>query len=123
MSDDMIRRVETAIEASEHWTETGWPVSFGPRGVEVPNMKAAEELPRNAVYRQEALNYWLQVRLAGADTAEAGRRALRALREGCLDDADDALYLCHYLEKPFEGHAGTWIPLYEAFRTSRSINN
>ncbi|MCW8798595.1 MAG: hypothetical protein OQK66_06470 [Prosthecochloris sp.] len=123
MIDDVIRKVEAAIDASEHWQERGWPAVFGPRNVEVPNMKAAEELPKNAVYREEALNYWRQAELLGIDTAQAGRKALDALKDGRLDDADNALYLCQYLEKPFEGHAGTWIPLYESYRSSRNANH
>ncbi len=123
MIDDFIRKVEEAIDASEQWPSSGWPAVFGYRSVEVPNMKAAEELPRNAVYREEALNYWRQAGLLGRDAAQAGRKALDALREGRLDDADSALYLCQYIEKPFEGHAGTWIPLYESFRSVRNMNN
>ncbi|ANT63854.1 MULTISPECIES: hypothetical protein [Prosthecochloris] len=123
MIDDLIRKIEKAVEASENWPEKGWPVTFGPRNIEVPDLKAAEALPREAVYRQEALNYWRQVRLTGGDTAAAGRKALEALRTGRLQAAADALYLCQYLEKPFEGHARTWIPLYEEFREFCIANN
>jgi hypothetical protein len=117
MMDELIRKVEAAIAASMRWPETGWPATFGARNVEVPNLKAAETLPGSAVYRDEAVNYWKQARLAGVDTAEAGRTALDALRRGDLAAADDALYFCQYLEKPFEGHADTWGALYEDFRS------
>jgi len=117
MMDDMIRQVEAAIDTCTRWHESGWAATFGVRNVEVPNLKAAESLPKTAVYRDEAVNYWLQVRLAGADTAESGRKALDALKRGDLEAAENALYFCQYIEKPLEGHANTWIPLYEAFRS------
>lgn len=114
--EDVIMMVEKAIETSSHWQDTGWPATFGARNVEIGNLKAAESLPRNAVYRDEALNYWRQARLTGNDTAEAGKKALAALKEGRFKDADDALYHCQYLEKPFESVALTWLPVYEAFK-------
>jgi hypothetical protein len=118
MMEEMIVMVEKAIEASKHWHETGWPAAFGNRQVEVGSLKAAEALPRNVVCREEAINYWRQVRLTGQDSAEAGQKALDALKNGRLADADDALYLCQYIEKPFELQARTWHPVYEAFRAS-----
>ena len=118
MFDEMIRKVEAAVEASSHWYETGWSATFGPRNVEVTNLKAAESLPKTAVFREEAMNYWRQVRLAGVDTSASGKKALEALKRGDLAVADDALYLCRYLEMPFEGHAKVWAPLYEEFRSA-----
>ncbi|HWR00274.1 MAG TPA: hypothetical protein VN371_00285 [Chlorobaculum sp.] len=116
MMDDIILMVEKAVESSSNWSETGWPATFGPRNVEVGNLKAAEALPKNAVCREEAVNYWKQARLIGNDTAEAGRKALEFLKSGSFPEAEDALYLCQYLEKPFEGQSKTWLPVYEAFR-------
>ena len=118
MMDELIHKVEAAIDASKHWPETGWPATFGARNVEVPNLKAAEALPRTAVYRDEAVNYWKQARLAGADTAGAGLKALEALTRGDFAAADNALYLCQYLETPFAGQSRTWHPLYEEFRSA-----
>jgi hypothetical protein len=118
MIDELTRKVEAAVEASSHWSETGWPATFGNRSVAVPNLKAAKVLPKTEVCREEAVNYWKQAVLAGADTAAAGRKALGALACGDLAAVEDALYLCQYLEKPFEGHANTWIPLYEEFRSA-----
>jgi len=115
--DDMILMVEKAIDSSLHWPETGWPATFGPRNIEVSSLKAAESLPKTAVYREEAINYWNQARLIGNDTADAGRRALESLKGDRLADAGSALYLCQYLEKPFELHSRTWLPIYEAFRS------
>lgn len=115
MTDEMIRRVEAAVDAATRWHEAGWPATFGVRNVEVSNLKAAESLPKTAVCRDEAVNYWLQVRLAGADTAEWGRKALEALRRGELEAAGNALYFCQYIELPFHAQANTWRPLYEAF--------
>ncbi|RXK89572.1 hypothetical protein EST62_00060 [Chlorobaculum sp. 24CR] len=115
MMDDMIPMVEKAIETSSHWQDTGWPVAFGNRQIEVDSLKAAEALPRNAVYREEAINYWRQARLTGEDTAAAGKKALEALKNGDACGAYDALYLCQYLEIPFEAESKTWRPVYEAF--------
>ncbi|NTU53634.1 MAG: hypothetical protein HGA97_08070, partial [Chlorobiaceae bacterium] len=88
----------------------------------VGSLKAAEALPRNVVIRDEAINYWRQVKLTGHDTAESGKRALEALKNGKPGEADNALYLCQYLEKPFEHQAHTWLPVYEAFKASVSGN-
>lgn len=115
MMDDMIPMVEQAIETSSRWPETGWPAAFGNRQVEVNSLKVAESLPKSAVYREEAINYWRQARLTGLDTAESGKKALEALKKGNLGDVHDALYLCQYLELPFEAAAKTWRPVYEAF--------
>ncbi|MEC9487198.1 MAG: hypothetical protein UMU76_06840 [Prosthecochloris sp.] len=123
MIDDLISRVEQAVDAAERWPDTGWPVRFGQRMEEVANLEAAEQLPRTAVYREEALNYWRQARLLGQDTAAAGRRALQALREGRLHDAANALYLCQYLEQPLSAQAGTWVPVYKEFRQFCSSSN
>lgn len=117
MMEDMIRQVEAAIGTCTRWHETGWPATFGVRNVGVPNLNAAEALPKTAVYRDEALNYWRQVRLAGEDSAAWGKKALEALQRGDAEAAGDALYFCQFIEKPFEGHAGTWIPLHAAFRS------
>jgi len=116
MFEDLIRRVEEATAASRQWAETGWPATFGPRGVAVPTLREAKALPKNAVFREEAVNYWNQARLIGNDAADAGQKALDALRRGDLSAADDALYFCQYVEKPFAEQAKTWLPLYEAFR-------
>ncbi len=118
MIDELIRKVEAAVEASSHWSEAGWPATFGNRHVEVPNLRSAQALPKTEVYREEAVNYWKQAQLAGADTAAAGRKALGALQSGDIGAAEGSLYLCQYFEKQFEGHANTWIPLYEEFRSA-----
>ena len=114
--DDIILMVEQAVESSSHWSENGWAATFGPSNVDVPNLKAAEALPKSAVYREEAVNYWKQARLIGNDTAEAGRKALASLKAENFFAADNALYLCQYLEKPVEVQSRTWLPVYEAFR-------
>ncbi len=120
MTDEMIRRVEAAIDASTRWHESGWTATFGLRSVEVKNLKSAEALPKTEVCRDEAVNYWLQVRLAGADTAGWGRKALEALKRGDLMAAEDALYFCRHIEIPFHAQASTWQSLYEAFMASKA---
>jgi hypothetical protein len=116
MIDDFIREVQEAIEYSRNWAVKGWAVTFGPRSIEVSSLKQAQALPRNFVFRDEAVNYWNQVLLAGNDTAEAGEKALAALKVGDLKAAADALYLSQYIEKPFAASAATWGPLYEAMK-------
>ena len=116
MYDDLIHQVQEAIAYSGSWAEKGWPVTFGPNNIEVSSLKQAQALPRNFVYRDEAVNYWQQVLLTGNDTAGAGRKALAALQEGNLQAAADALYLSQYIEKPFAASSATWAPLYEALK-------
>ncbi len=120
MSEDVIYQVEEAIASSEKWAETGWPVTFGPRNVEVSSLKQAQALPKNFVFRLEALNYWNQAKLTGHDAAESGKKALEALKSHNVHAADDALYFCQFLEKPFTEYSKTWLPLYEAFKEKRA---
>ncbi|HCD35679.1 hypothetical protein [Chlorobium phaeovibrioides] len=114
MYEELIGLVQQAIDASERWAETGWPVAFGSRNVSVPSLKEAEALPRTAVFRREAVNYWKQVQLTGADAAASGRKALRALKQGDLELAAGALYFCRYQEAPFASSTSTWTKLYDA---------
>lgn len=119
MFEDFICRVEEAISCSGNWAEKGWPVTFGPRNVAVSSLKEAKSLPVTFLYRQEALNYWNQARLMGNDAADAGKKALDALKNGNMRAAHDALYLSQYIEKPVADNAGTWHPLYEAFTAGK----
>ena len=116
MSEDVINQVQEAIVSSRKWAETGWSVTFGPRNVEVSSLKLAQSLPKTFVFRQEAANYWLQVQLTGNDAADSGQKALDALKSGNLSAADNALYFCQFIEKPFAEQAKTWLPLYNAFK-------
>lgn len=118
MYEEVMRQIEKAIESSEQWAVTGWSAAFGSRQVVVGNLKDAEALPRNAVYRLEAINYWKQVEQTGHDAAEAGRKALDALRNGDECTAADALYFSQYVEKPIAVFSNTWGPLYEEFCSS-----
>ncbi len=120
MSEDFINQVEEAIASSRKWAETGWPVTFGPRNVEVSSLKQAQSLPKNFIFRQEAANYWNQAKLTGNDAADSGQKALDALKKGNLSAVDNALYFCQFIEKPFTEDAKTWLPLYEAFKGTRA---
>jgi hypothetical protein len=122
MFEDLISQVQEAITCSRNWADKGWTVTFGPRNVEVSSLKAAQSLPGNFIFRDEAVNYWKQARLMGNDSADAGQKALDALKSGNLQAADDALYLSQYIEKPFAEHARTWWPLYEAFQAKREAS-
>jgi hypothetical protein len=114
MSEDVIQQVQGAVTRSRKWAETGWPVTFGPRNVEVSSLSQAKSLPKNFVFRQEAVNYWNQAQLTGNDAADSGQKALDALKSGNLAAAENALYFCQFIEKPFADSAKTWSPLYEA---------
>ena len=116
MSEDLIRLVQDAIACSRKWSDTGWSVTFGGRNVEVSSLKQAQALPKNVVFRPEALNYWNQAKLTGNDAADSGQRALDALKNGNLSAADNALYFCQYIEKPFTESSKTWQPLYAAIK-------
>ncbi|MEI6757764.1 MAG: hypothetical protein FDX18_00245 [Chlorobium sp.] len=117
MFDDLIQEVQDAIECSRNWAVKGWPVTFGPRNTAVSSLKEAEALPRNFIFRQEAVNYWKQVRLTGNDAADSAVKAVQALQSGNAGAAENALYLCQYIEKPFAEYAGTWNPVYDALKT------
>ncbi len=116
MSEDLIYQVQEAIATSRKWAETGWPVTFGPRNVEVSSLKQAESLPKNFVFRQEAANYWNQAKLTGNDAADSGQKALDAIISGNLSAAENALYFCQFIEKPFTENSKTWLPLYDALK-------
>lgn len=120
MSEDVIYQVQEAIASSRKWAETGWPVTFGPRNIEVSSLKQAESLPKTFVFRQEAANYWKQAKLTGNDAADSGQKALDALKNGNPSAAENALYFCQFIEKPFAEEAKTWLPLYEAFKGKRA---
>lgn len=116
MSEDVIRLVQDAIACSRKWADTGWSVTFGGRNVEVSSLKQAQALPKHVVFRSEALNYWNQAKLTGNDAADSGQKALDALKNGNLAAADNALYFCQYIEKPFTESSKTWQPLYAAIK-------
>ncbi|NTV45185.1 MAG: hypothetical protein HGB11_01375 [Chlorobiales bacterium] len=116
MFDDLIRQIQDAIASSRKWAETGWSVSFGPRNIEISSLKQALALPKNIVFREEAINYWKQAELAGVDTSASGQKALDALKAGNPKAALDALYFSQFMEKPFAEFSKTWLPLYEAVK-------
>ncbi len=114
MYEALIHQIEEALARTAAWAETGWPVTFGFRNVAVTSLKEALALPKNAVFRQEAINYWRQVELTAEDTSAYGRKAIDALRQCNIESAVNDLYFAQYMEKPFAEYARTWLPLYEA---------
>ena len=116
MFEDMIPRVEEAVEHSRKWAENGWSMGFGPKSAPVNSLKEAEALPVSFIYREEAVNYWRQVRLMGNDAADSGEKALEALKKGDIDAAEKALYLSVYIERPYEMYASGWKSLYDALK-------
>lgn len=116
MFEDIIPRVEEAVEHSRKWAENGWGMGFGPKNAPVNSLKEAESLPVSFIYREEAVNYWRQIRLMGNDAADSGEKAVEALKNGDIDAAEKALYLSSYIERPCENYTSTWKSLYEALK-------
>lgn len=116
MFEDMIPRIEDAVERSRKWAENGWNMGFGPKNVAVVSLKEAEALPVSFIYREESVNYWRQVQLMGNDAADSGEKALDALKKGDIDAAEKALYLSAYIERPYEMYTSDWKSLYDALK-------
>ena len=116
MFEDLIKKTEKAIENSMNWSKTGWDITFGPRQTNVPSLEEAESLDKTFVYRDEAVNYWKQARLTGYDAGMSGKKALEALKNEDLKNAEDHLYFCQYIEKPFADFSNTWGGLYRAVK-------
>ena len=113
MYKELIEKTEKAIELSMNWAKNGWDVSFGPRQTKVNSLEEAEGLDKTFVYRDEAVNYWKQARLTGYDAGVSGQKALEALKNEDLKSAEDHLYFCQYIEKPFADSSKTWAGLYK----------
>ena len=113
MYKELIEKTEKAIELSMNWAKNGWDVSFGPRQTKVNSLEEAEGLDKTFVYRDEAVNYWKQARLTGYDAGISGQKALEALKNEDLKSAEDHLYFCQYIEKPFADSSKTWAGLYK----------
>ena len=113
MYEELIKKTEKAIEISMNWAKNGWDVSFGPRQTKVTSLEEAEELDKTFVYKDEAVNYWKQARLTGYDAGISGQKALEALKNEDLKSAEDHLYFCQFIEKPFADSSKTWAGLYK----------
>ena len=113
MYEELIEKTEKAIESSMNWAKNGWDVSFGPRHTKVNSLEEAEGLDKTFVYKDEAVNYWKQARLTGYDAGISGQKALEALKNKDLKSAEDHLYFCQYIEKPFADSSKTWADLYK----------
>ena len=116
MFEDMIPRMEEAVQNSRKWAENGWQMGFGPKSAPVNNLKEAEALPRSFIYREESVNYWRQIRLMGNDAADAGASAIEALKNGDIDAAEKALYLASYIERPYESYTCEWKTLHDTVK-------
>ncbi len=116
MFEDIIPRIEEAVESSRKWAENGWNMGFGPKSVAVTTLKEAEALPVSFIYREDSVNYWRQVQLMGNDAADSGEKAVEALKNGDIDAAEKALYLSSYIERPCEQYTSAWKSLYEAVK-------
>ena len=116
MFEDMIPRIEEAVERSRKWAENGWNMGFGPKNAAVVSLKEAEALSVSFIYREESVNYWRQIQLMGNDAADSGEKALDALKKGDIDAAEKALYLSAYIERPYEMYTSDWKSLYDALK-------
>jgi len=122
MYEDLIKETEKAIELSMNWAKNGWDVTFGPRHTNVSSLEEAEGLDKTFVYRDEAVNYWKQARLTGYDAGVSGKKALEALKKEDLKSAEDHLYFCQYIEKPFADSSKTWGDLYRVVKEKIASN-
>ena len=122
MYEDLIKETEKAIESSMNWAKNGWDVTFGPRHTNVSSLEEAEGLDKTFVYRDEAVNYWKQARLTGNDAGVSGKKALEALKKEDLKSAEDHLYFCQYIEKPFADSSKTWGDLYRVVKEKIASN-
>jgi len=122
MYEDLIKETEKAIELSMNWAKNGWDVTFGPRHTNVSSLEKAEGLDKTFVYRDEAVNYWKQARLTGYDAGVSGKKALEALKKEDLKSAEDHLYFCQYIEKPFADSSKTWGDLYRVVKEKIASN-
>ena len=113
MYEELIEKTVRAIELSKNWSKTGWDITFGPRQTNIASLEEAEGLDKTFVYRDEAINYWKQARLTGYDAGVSGEKALEALKNEDLKSAEDHLYFCQYIEKPFADFSKTWGNLYK----------
>jgi hypothetical protein len=118
MHDDLIRKVEEAIQNTNEWPTKGWKTTFGPRKVEVNNLAAARDLPHTMVNRLEAVAYWVRVENSAVDAAQWGKKALEALKKDDLKEAEDCAYFCMIVEKPIREIAPTWEGVVGAIRTA-----
>ena len=116
MFEDIIPRIEEAVERSRKWAANGWNMGFGPKNAAVTCLKEAEALPVSFIYREESVNYWRQIRLMGNDAADSGEKAIEALKKGDIDAAEKALYLSAYIERPYEMYTSDWKALYDAIK-------
>jgi len=114
MGQNIEQLIQAAIDKSEKWHTEGWKVTFGTRSTEVNSLEEAEKLPRNFVYRLEAIAYWTRVKGSGAEAADWGRRALASLKKGDMTDVNDSVYYAMVVEKPINDKAPTWAPVVQA---------
>ncbi len=106
--------MEQGIARSRTWAETGWPVTFGPSGVEVSSLQQALDLPENFVYREEALDYWHTVKLLGRDAAASGEQAIACLRKNDLKAAEGRVYQALFTERPCAKYSATWRAIHKS---------
>ena len=112
--DNLISLVKQGIARSRSWAETGWPVTFGPGGVEVSSLQQALDLPENFVYREEALDYWHTVEQMGREAAACGEKALTCLEKGDLNTAEDWVYQALFIERPCVQYSVTWRAIHKS---------
>jgi len=114
MSQDIQKQIESAIDQSGKWAETGWKTTFGMRQTEVNSLKDAMALPDSFSFKLEAVAYWDKVKSTGEEAADWGKKALDALKTSDEKGLADAVYFAHYIEKFYEQHSNTWKPVLNA---------
>lgn len=118
MSDDLKEReltklLQASIEKTRNWAREGWTVTFGPRNYEVNSIEAAQNLPREFPYREEALGYWTNVECIAEEVESRLKKGLEALEQGDLKSAENQIYAAQYVEKPLEKFTNTSKPIFD----------
>ena len=119
MHDDLIKEVEKAIAGTKKWATEGWATSFGPRGTIIHNLAEANAQPDTFVYKLEAIAHWERIGIQAHEAVMWAERAVKALKAGNLNDADDCVYQGVVVEKSFNEHAPTWGDVYKKVRAAR----
>lgn len=115
--EDAIKEIESALQKTEKWTQSGWNITFGRRNVEVNNKPDAEKLPFGTAYGLEAQEYWNMVELISKDCVTWGRRAIESLKKGDMRDADDSVYFAMHWEKQIDKSSPTWASAYSKVKS------
>lgn len=116
---ELIETVKGAIAEAEAWSVKGWDMAFGMHRTEINSLEEAEKTPRNAVVRDEAMNYWRMIKRTGDETVTQGNLALAALEQGDVVEAMRAVYFAMFKERQLLERTTTWGPAFKALQAAQ----